>query len=120
MTVNAIRAGYHGEMKDTADHYRGAQLLYLGWDQHLMYASPLCIPIPPETPFGALPQAVLPGLYGQHPDFARIDWAEVAWQRDGEAFTPDMGKSLADNGIAHKSVLRFKTPGLPGLAGAAF
>ncbi len=120
MSVKAITPDYHGEMKDTADHYRGQQLLYIGWDRHLMFAAPLCIPVPPEMPFGALQAAVLPGLYGQHPDFARIDWAGVAWRRDGEAFTPDPARSLADNGIGHKDVLRFRTPGLDGLYGAGF
>ena len=47
MTVKAITPDYHGEMKDTADHYRGQQLLYIGWDRHLMFAAPLCIPVPP-------------------------------------------------------------------------
>ena len=65
-------------------------------------------------------QQVLPGLFGQHPQFAQIDWTKTQWQRSGEAFTPDMDKSLADNGLGHKAMLRFKTPDQPGLAGAAF
>ncbi|NRT54814.1 hypothetical protein [Sphaerotilus uruguayifluvii] len=31
MSVKAIRPDYHGDMKDSADHYRGQQLLYIGW-----------------------------------------------------------------------------------------
>jgi len=120
MSVQAITADYHGSMKDTVDHFHGNQLLNIGWDQHLMFATPLCIPVPPSLPFGALVQQVLPGLFGAHPQFAQVDWAQVQWRRSGEAFTPDMDKSLADNGLGHKALLRFKTPGLDGLAGAAF
>ncbi|GIX53933.1 phenol hydroxylase subunit P4 (plasmid) [Sphaerotilus sulfidivorans] len=120
MSVKAIRPDYHGDMKDSADHYRGQQLLYIGWDRHLMFAAPLCIPVPPEMPFGALQEAVLPGLYGQHPDFARIDWGQVEWLRGGQPFVPDPAASLAANGIGHKTSLRLRTPQLPGLAGAAF
>ncbi|NDY93755.1 phenol hydroxylase subunit P4 [Ideonella livida] len=120
MSVKAITPDYHGEMKDTADHYRGQQLLYIGWDQHLMFAAPLCIPVPPDLPFGALPQAVLPGLYGQHPDFARIDWTQAQWRRGGQPFTPDPAKTLAENGIGHKTSLRLRTPDQPGLAGVGF
>ncbi|MDT7837048.1 phenol hydroxylase subunit P4 [Aquabacterium sp. OR-4] len=120
MTVQAISPDYHGSMKDSVEHFHGQQLLNIGWDQHLMFATPLCIPVPPGMPFGALVQQVLPGLYGQHPQFAQIDWAATEWLRSGERFTPAMDQSLADNGLGHKAVLRFRTPGLAGLAGAAF
>ena len=52
--------------------------------------------------------------------FAAIDWSTVEWELDGAAFTPDRGQTLAAQGIGHKSMLRFRTPGLNGLAGAAF
>lgn len=120
MSVIAIRPGYHGDMKDTVDKFHGNQLLNIGWDQHLMYATPSCIPVPPQMPFGALVEKVLPGLYGQHPQFAQIDWARVQWTRSGEPFEPAMDRSLADNGLGHKALLRFRTPGLEGLAGASF
>ena len=51
-------------------------------------------------------------IYGLHPDWAKIDWSKASWTLDGEQFTPDPAKSLADNGIGHKSVLRLTTPGL--------
>jgi phenol hydroxylase P4 protein len=31
-----------------------------------------------------------------------------------------MDQSLADNGLGHKSLIRFRTPGLDGLHGAHF
>lgn len=120
MSTRAIRADYHGSMKDTVEHFHGQQLLNIGWDQHLMYATPLCIPVPPALPFGALVEQVLPGLFGQHPDFARIDWTRTEWLRSGQPFQPDPAASLADNGLDHKASLRFRTPGLNGLAGACF
>ena len=52
-----------------------APLLYIGWEDHLMFCAPFCLPLPPDTPFGALSAAVLPGIYGYHPDFAKIDWS---------------------------------------------
>lgn len=120
MSVKAIRPGYHGDMKDTVEHFHGQQLLGLGWDQHLMYATPLCIPVPPDMPFGALIEKVLPQLYGQHPDFGKIEWGGVQWIKGGQPFTPDLAKSLKDNGVGHKDLLRLRTPGLQGLAGIGF
>jgi phenol hydroxylase P4 protein len=120
MSVNAIRPGYHGDMKDTVEHFHGQQLLSIGWDEHLMYATPLCIPVPPQMPFGVLVEQVLPQLFGQHPDFAKVDWASVQWRQSGQPFQPEAGLSLADNGIGHKALIRFRTPGLSGLAGVGF
>lgn len=120
MSVKAIRPDYHGDMKDSVDKFHGNQLLSIGWDQHLMYATPFCIPVPPQMPFGALVEQVLPTLYGQHPQFARIDWSEAQWLRGSQPFQPDMTKSLADNGLGHKALIRFRTPALEGLYGASF
>lgn len=120
MSVTAIRPGYHGDMKDTVDKFHGNQILGISWDKHLMYATPMCIPVPPQMPFGALVEQVLPTLFGQHPQFAQIDWSKAEWLRSDEPFTPAFDKSLADNGIGHKAFIRFRTPGLEGLSGASF
>ena len=76
--------------------------------------------VPPAAaamPFGALVAEVLPTLYGSHPDFAQIDW-EAEWRDSGKPFMPDFAKSLADNGLVHKSAIRFRTPGLNGIGGS--
>ena len=79
---------------------------------------PVALPLPPDTPFGALGAAVLPGTYGYHPDFAKIDWTKVEWTKSGKPWTPDPAKSLAENGLKHQDVIRFRTPGLSGLNGS--
>jgi phenol hydroxylase P4 protein len=83
-----------------------------------MICAPVCLPLPPDMPFGALATAVLPGVYGEHPDFAQIDWAAVQWFKSGRPWTSDPAKSLADNGLVHKDVIRFRTPGLTGIRGS--
>lgn len=95
-----------------------APLLYIGWEDHMMFCAPHCLPLPPDTPFGALATAVLPGIYGAHPDFARIDWSRVEWFKSGQPWQPDGAKSLAENGLKHKDVIRFRTPGLTGIQGS--
>ncbi len=111
--------GYRGENKDRVENFHGNQLLYVGWEHHLMFCAPFAFPFPPDMPFGALIEAVLPGSFGQHPDFEKIDWSTVEWLRSGQPFTPDPAKSLAENGLKHKDVIRFRTPGLTGIAGSA-
>lgn len=118
MTVRALY-DYQGEAKDTQDKFHGNQLVYIGWDKHLMFCAPHCLPLPPDMPFGALVKEVLPGVYDSHPDWAQINWDSVEWTVDQKPFTPDMEKGLAAQGIGHKSLIRFITPGLNGIAGVA-
>ena len=118
MAVTSLKPGYTGEIKDRVENFHGKQLLYIGWEDHLMYSAPLCIPVPPELPFAALTSEIIPGLYSGHPDMAKVDWSRVQWFRSGEAFEPDAAKSITDNGLGHKAILRFRTPGLTGVNGS--
>ncbi len=93
-------------------------LLYFGWDEHMMFCAPLAVPLDLATPFGKVVTEVLPQLYAEHPDFSRIDWARVQWFRSATMFTPEHEQTLAQQGFKHKSVLRFRTPGLEGIKGS--
>lgn len=70
-------------------------------------------------PFGAIVSELLAKFYGMHPDYAKIDWAKVVWTLDGTPFTPAFDQGLAAQGIGHKSVIRFTTPGLDGFRHSA-
>lgn len=116
MTVVALKP-YRFAPQDTVEKFP-APLLYVAWEDHLMFPAPFCLPVPPHTPFGALAAQILPGIYGYHPDFAKIDWRHVQWFKSGKAFQPDNAKTLAENGIGHKDLIRFRTPGLAGISGS--
>lgn len=118
MPVQAMY-GYRATPRDLQENFHGSQLVYIGWDQHLMFCSPVCLPLPPFMPFGVLVKDVLPEIYASHPDWTHVEWNSVEWIVDGKTFAPDMGASLADQGIGHKSLIRFRTPGLNGIGGAA-
>jgi phenol hydroxylase P4 protein len=100
--------------QDTEDRFYGKRLIYLAWENHLMFAAPFCVPLPPTLPFGALVRDVLPELYGEHPEFENIDWQRTLWFNNGKRFMPDFGKSIQHHGLAHKSLIRFRTPSLDG------
>ena len=116
MAINPLN-GYVDVMKDAVENFHGNQLVYIDWDRHRMFSSAAAFPLPPEMPFGALMQDVIPSIWNGHPDFEKLDWATVEWILDDEPFTPNPEASLADNGVGHKSLLRFITPGLKGIAG---
>ena len=109
---------YQGTPKDTMDKFHGNQLLYIGWEDHLMFCAPFAFPFPPAMRFGDIVSHVLPAAFGYHPDFAKIDWGCVEWFKSGQPWTPDPAKSLQDNGLGHKDVIRFRTPGLTGIGGS--
>jgi phenol hydroxylase P4 protein len=118
MPVIALAPGYEGEVRDRVENFHGNQLVYFGWDRHMLFCSPFTFPLPPTMPFKALVNDVLSPLLAAHPEGASIDWKEAIWLRSGQPFTPDMEASLADNGLGHKSLLRLQTPNLRGIGGS--
>lgn len=119
MSVTAI-GRYDFPANDKVENFHGNLMLHVLWDEHLLFAAPISVPLPPDMPFAAVTGDLLPQLYARHPDFVTIDWAKVEWTLDGQSFAPDPEKSLESQGIGHKSLLRFRTPGLSGLFGAGF
>jgi len=117
MAVAAVKE-YEFPPADSMDRFHGNQLLYIGWEDHLMFCSPLAFSLPPAMRFGDIIAGVLPDAFGYHPDFAKIDWSRVEWFKSGKPFTPDPNKTLAENGLCHKDVIRFRTPGLTGIKGS--
>jgi phenol hydroxylase P4 protein len=83
----------------------------------LLFGAPASLCLAARTPFAALCTQVLPGIFGLHPDFAQIDWDRVLWTKSGQAWQPDPGKTLAENGLTHKDLIAFRAPGLKGLGG---
>lgn len=106
--------------KDVQANFHGAQIVYFAWDQHLMFYAPVCKPLPPTMLFQQVISQVLPESWGKHPEFSRIQWERACWLCDGLAFVPKMDKSLLENGITHKSVVRLQTPGLRGINDIGF
>ena len=115
MPVTAIR-DYPAIVRDGVENFHGNTLVFIGWDEHITVSSAMAFPLPAGMPFGALVAEVIPAAYGPDPDFGAIEWDKVEWLLDNARFAPDMEKSLEENGIGHKSLLRFRTPGLNSLA----
>jgi phenol/toluene 2-monooxygenase (NADH) P4/A4 len=116
MTVAAL-ANYCFPSRDVAANFL-QPLLYVAWDEHMMFCAPLAVLLDGQTKFSQVRDDLLPRLYGEHPDFSRIDWARVQWFQSSRIFTPQPSQSMATQGFKHKSVLRFRTPGLEGIRGS--
>ena len=108
---------YEFAAKDSLDKFP-APLLYIGWEDHLIFCAPFCVPLPPDLPFGVMCEGPFKDFFGYHPDFAQVDWSKAEWFKSGQPWQPDYSKTLAENGLKHKDVIRFRTPGLTGVKGS--
>ena len=116
MSVAAVKE-YVGVPRDVVANYHGNQLVYVIWEQHLMYAAPFILPVPPSMKFIDLLTQVVGGIIKDHPDTPKIDWRKTEWTKGYQPWTPDFDKTLAENSIIHKDILKFRTPGLTGYKG---
>ena len=103
---------YVGVPRDRVENFNGNRIVYVSWDQHLLFAASFMTCLSPDTLFRDWVQNNVVPLMAPDPDAANVDWSSVTWIKGGEAFRPDWDASLADNGIGHKAHLRFQTPGL--------
>lgn len=118
MPVHAITPDYKGDVKDRVENFHGNQIVYVGWDHHLMFCAAFAYPLPPQASFKTLRDEVMPDAFSPHPEWEKIDWSKATWLLDGQPFEPQLDVSLKDQGIGHKSLLRFQTPDLKGYKGA--
>lgn len=118
MPVIALKE-YIGVPRDLVVNFHGKQLVYVSWDQHLLFAAPFLLCVPPEMLFGELLAGPLTALVQADPDAGALDWKQVQWLKSNQPWVPDPGLSLADNGIGHKEQIRFRTPGLNTLSASA-
>ncbi len=122
MSITAIDdAKYHEniEFRDVGANFGGNILVYVHWEDHLSFCSALTFLSSPAMTFGALVSDVVAPAYAAHPDAALIDWRKAVWMVDGVTKIPDTAASLASNGVRHKSLIRFWTPGLTGFKASA-
>lgn len=118
MSIIALAPDYESkvEPRDPLKNFHGNMLVYVHWEEHLSFCSAIAFPLPPAMPFGALVSEVIAPHYAAHPDASKIDWSKAEWMIDGEKKTPDFDASLEANSMHHKSLVRFWTPGLSGVA----
>ena len=116
MAVQALKA-YNFPAADAQENFHGGQLLYVAWDDHLMFCAPFAYCLPPSTRFGDLCEKMMAHSFAYHPDWKKVNFSTVTWLKSGQPFQADMSKTLAELGLKHKDILRFQTPGLKGIAG---
>lgn len=110
MPVVSLQPGYRGNVTDRLENFHGQQLLFLRWDGHLNFCSPITLPVSPDLTFGEFVQNVLPTTtFASDPEWPHIDWARTEWSASDRRVNPDPTLSFAALGIGHKAFLSFRT-----------
>jgi phenol hydroxylase P4 protein len=110
---------YVGVPRDLVQNFNGKQIVYVCWDHHMLFATPLLLVVEPGMLLGDMLENVVKPLIGPDPDAAAVDLTKVEWLKSGRSWTPNFRASLAANGIVHKEQLRFRTAGVNSLLAAA-
>ena len=108
-----------GVPRDVVANFNGKQIVYVCWDQHLLFATPFMLVVEPGMPFAAMANNIVKTLMQADPDAAAVDLGQVQWLKNNQPWMPNFDATLAENGIVHKEQLRFVTPGLNTLLAAA-
>ena len=92
MALTALSPDYekHIEYRDAEKNFHGNRVVYVHWEEHLLFCSAIAFPLPPDMPFAAFVEAIVKGHYNAHPDFDKIDWDRVEWMIDGVKVKPDL------------------------------
>ncbi|MBS1191405.1 MAG: phenol hydroxylase [Rhodocyclaceae bacterium] len=109
---------YVGVPRDRVENFNGKQIVYVGWDQHMLFSTPFMIVVEPGMKLGDMLQNAVRPLMQPDPDAPAVDFGKVEWLKGKQPWTPNFEASLADNGIRHKQQLTFRTPGLNTLGAA--
>ena len=82
-------------------------LVHVWWRGNPYFVAASCFRFPKAMPFGALVNDVLKGFFTADPDFVPDSLDTCQWVIDGKMVTPDLSKSLEENGVGHKSLIEF-------------
>lgn len=110
---------YVGVPRDLVANFLGSQIVYFSWDHHLLFAASFQLVLPQDMTMLQLIDGPLTALLAPDPDAAKIDWSTATWLKSNKLWVPELNRSLVENGIVHKELLRLRTPGLNSLGPAA-
>jgi phenol hydroxylase P4 protein len=119
MAVKAI-SEYTAIPNDLVENFNGMQLLYIQWQNHLMFCAPFALLVSPDATLPDVFASHIQPAIVPHPEGIKVKYDDIQWMLNGEPFKPNSIDSLLSQGMDHKSMLIMTTPGLNGLYNAKF
>jgi phenol hydroxylase P4 protein len=104
MAVKAL-GKYDIPARDRQEVFGDDQLVYLYVPNNYWFCSAACFRAGRAMSFEAFWETMLAPFVHSDSNLAGRSWRDGRWQLNGEPFTPDPERSLAAQGIGHKSLL---------------
>ncbi|MGD9957569.1 MAG: phenol hydroxylase subunit P4 [Candidatus Nanopelagicales bacterium] len=105
MAVKAMY-DYDWPSRSAAELYGDDQLVHVWFRGNVFFVSAQTFRFPKAMPFGEL-VGLCKGFFAADPDFVPDAMDSASWKVDGQPITPDLGTSLEENGVGHKSLVEF-------------
>lgn len=119
MAVKAI-SEYTAVPSDLVENFNGMQLLYVHWQNHIMFCAPFALLVSPDATLPEVFASHIQPAIAPHPESAKVKYDDIQWTLNGESYEPSQSDTLLAQGIDHKSMLTMTTPGLNGLYNVNF
>ncbi len=107
MPVKALY-DYDFPSADRQENFGDDQLVYVYWENNPMMSAPAAFRAPRTIGFGDFVSQIVAPWAGSDPDFEA--WKMTDWRLfDADLDVSDPDVTLADLGVGHKGLLRFRT-----------
>lgn len=108
MTDNMKTIGeYNFPARDRAELFGDDQLVNVQWDDQMFILIPACFRFPKAMKWSEF-TAEVDKWAGADPDYR--PGSATDWRLDDEPIDPKPDQTLADLGVVHKGLVRFRTP----------
>jgi phenol hydroxylase P4 protein len=106
MSIKAL-GDYDFPAKDRQEVYGDDQLVNVFWEGNMLFCAAACFRAPRAMPWGDFKAKMIDPWASADPDY-RPD-AAVKWHKDDKPFAPKPEQTLAELGIPHKGLVKFRT-----------
>lgn len=106
MTTVRTLVPYDFPSKDRQELYGDDQLVNVLWDDNLFICGAGCFRVPRAMTWADFKSGVIDPWAAADPDYDPERAAD--WRRDDEPITPRPDQTLAELGIAHKGLIKFR------------
>jgi phenol hydroxylase P4 protein len=106
MSVRAITDGYEFPSRSRAELYGDDQLVHVLWRGNMMFCSAACFRAPKAMTWADFVAGMVDPWASSDPDY--VPGSPRGWVLDGRELVPEDGRTLAELGVGHKSLLEFE------------
>lgn len=111
MPIVALNENYRGEVRDSADKFSGKKVIFVEWQDHLRFCSPIALLVDENITIKSFIKDVLgSSSFANHADWNEIDWSKAEWVFKQNHIDLNEESTFESAGIGHKALISLRTP----------